>query len=131
MDYSSAPIHSAPLDPLSPLDSSSPPESLFDSKSDSASKSNSETVAASAALFFAPYKSMPACYHHHQDTLTPVCLVARSQRSIIGRVAIYCATVFYLLVTNFLIPLKPDSPIVSVRGGYSQLPPPRLRGCFR
>ena len=52
----STPLHSAPLEPLTPLDYSSPPGSVFDSKSDS----DFETVAASNTLFFTPSKSMPA-----------------------------------------------------------------------
>ena len=106
--HSSAPLHSALLDPLAPLDYS-PPESESDS--------NSEPVAASAALFFAPSKFMPACSHHRRDTLAPGRRAYRSQRSRIGRVTIYCATVFFLLVTDFLIPLKPASPIASYNGG--------------
>ena len=73
---------------------------------------------------------MSACYHHRQDTLALGLRVARSHKSRIGRVAIYCVTVFCLLVTNFLIPPKPNPPIVSARGGYSQVPYPRLRGCL-
>ena len=46
----------------------------------------------------------------------------------IGRVIIYCATVFCLLVTDFLIPSKPTSPISSSRVGYSHLLYPHLRG---
>ena len=113
--YSSSPLHSAPLDPLTPLDSSSPPGSAFDSESDS--DSASETVAASAVLFFTPSKSIPAYSHHLRYTLAPGRRLDRSQRSRIGCVAIYCATVFCLLVTDFLISLKPASPIVSSNVG--------------
>ena len=58
--YSSAPLHSSPLDLLAPLNSSSPPGSAFDS----GSNSNAKTAAASVALFFAHSKSIPACSHH-------------------------------------------------------------------
>ena len=120
------------------FDSTSDSASDSDSYSDSASKSYSEsdsnsdsdTVAASATRFFAPSKSMPACSHHRRYTLAPGRRVARSQRSRIGHVAIYCVTVFCLLVTNFLIPSKPAYPNASARGGYSQLPSTRLRSCF-
>ena len=120
--FCSTPLHSSPLNWLALLDSY-PPESKSDSESIIAS-------AAAATLFFAPSKSMRACSHHCRDTLTPVCQVARSQSSRIGRVIIYCATLFCLLVIDFLIPSKPASPIASAKGGYSQLPPPYLRGCL-
>ena len=113
--HSSSPLHSAPLDPLAPLDSSSPPGS--ESESESKSESEYETVASYTALLFAPSKSMPACSHHRRYNLAPGRRLDRSQRSRIGRVTIYCATVFFLLVTDFLIPLKPASPIASYNGG--------------
>ena len=91
--HSSDPLHSDPLYPIAPLDSS-PPES----------ESNSESVSASAALFFSPSKSMPDFSHYLQYTLSPGLRADCSQRSIIGRVAIYCATMFCLLVMYFLIP---------------------------
>ena len=83
------------------------------------SESNSESVAASsaAALFFVPSKSMPAYSHHRQDTLNPGRQVDRSKRSRIGRVAMYCATMFCLLVTDFMIPYNPDYPSASSNGG--------------
>ena len=108
----SSPPPSSPLKPLAPLNSYSPPIS----KSKSNSVSDSETVADSAALLFAPYKSMPAYYHHRRDTHAPGCRVDFSQRSIIDRVAIYCATVFCLLVTDLLIPSKPDPSLASSNG---------------
>ena len=111
--YSSASLNSTLLDLLTPLDSSSPPNFLFYSNSDS------DTIAASDALFFTTARSMPACSHHRQYTLAPGYQVACSQRSRIGRVAIYCATVFCLLVNNFLIPSKPASSIASDRVRYS------------
>ena len=60
---------------------------LFSSPSDS-----------SAALFFAPYRKSPSCYHRRQDTQAPVLQRDQSQRSRIDFIAIYCATVFCLLV---------------------------------
>ena len=91
--HSSALLHSAPLNQLAPLDSS--PLKY---------KSDSESVAASFSLFFSPSKSMPACYRHRQDILTPGLQMYRSQSSRIGRVTIYCATMLCLLVMDFLIP---------------------------
>ena len=54
--HPSAPLYSAPLDPLTPLDSS-PSESESDPESVAAST-------AAAAIFSALFKSMPACSHH-------------------------------------------------------------------
>ena len=120
--FCSTPLHSSPLNWLALLDSY-PPESKSDSESIIAS-------AAAATLFFAPSKSMPACYHHRRDILATGRRLDRSQRSRIGRIAIYCADVFCLLVTDFLIPLKPASPIASSNGGYAQLPPPCILVCL-
>ena len=64
---------------------------------------------------------MPSCYHHIRYTIAPGRRVALSQRSIIGRVSIYYATVFCVLVTDFLIPSNSASISASVRGGYSQI----------
>ena len=106
--HSSTPLHSATLYPLAPLDSS-PPKYKYES--------DYESVAASAALLSASYKSMPDCSHNRRDTLSPGRRVDRSQRSRIGHVTIYCATVFCLLMMDFLIPSKPASPIASSNGG--------------
>ena len=96
-----APLHSTPLDPLTPLDVLlySPSTSGSTSTSTSASKStsdhDSESVArASTAHSFAVFKSMPFRSHQRQDTLSPALCMDRSQRYRIVRVAIYCATVF-------------------------------------
>ena len=80
--------------------------------------SPSESATTSAVLFLAPSKSRPACFYHLRDTLTPSLQADQSQRSRIGRVAIYCVTVFYLLVMYFPIPSKPDCTIASSNGGY-------------
>ena len=69
--------------------------------------------AADAALFFATSKSRPSCSHHLRDTLNPGLRADCSQRARIGRIAIYCATVFYLLLMYFPIPSKPASTIAS------------------
>ena len=113
--HPSASLHSAPLDPLAPLESS-----LTDSESDSESVSAS----AAAALFFAPSKSFPASSHHRLDNLAPGHRLYRSHRSRIGHIAIYCDTLFFLLVVDFLISPKPDSTIASSNGGQAQLPHP-------
>ena len=60
--HSSALLHSAPIDPLVPLDSSLP-----EFESDSISK----YFVSSDALFFSPSKSMPSCSQHCQDILAP------------------------------------------------------------
>ena len=83
-----SPLHSTPLDTLTPLDvllsypptSGSASTSASDSTSDS--KSESESVSrASAAVSFAVFKSMPFYSHHRRDTLAPALCVVRSQRS--------------------------------------------------
>ena len=86
--------------------------------------------AAAADLLFALSKYRPSCSHHLWDTLSPGLQADRSQRYIIVRVAIYCATVFYLLVMYVPIPSKHASTIASSNDGYSQIPPPRLLGCL-
>ena len=73
---------------------------------------------------------MLSCSHHLRDTIATGRRVALSQRSRIGCVAIYCAIVFCLRVTDFLIPSNPTPPSASARGGYSQIPSVRRRGCF-
>ena len=52
-----------------------------------------------AALYFYPYRSRPYCSHNRLDTHAPGLQKYCSQRSRIGRVAIYYTTVFCLLVT--------------------------------
>ena len=66
--------------------------------------SPSDSAAASAALFFEPSKYIPACSHHRCYTLAPGLRADCSQRSRIGCVAIYYATVFCLLVMYFPTP---------------------------
>ena len=110
-----AQLHSAPLDPLTPLDvllsspttsgSASTSTSASDSTSDSDSESESVSRA-SAARSFAVFKSMLLCYHQHRDTLAPALYVVRSQRFRIGRVAMYCATVFCRLVMDSRISIN-------------------------
>ena len=79
-----------------------------------------------ASLLLSPSRYRPTCYHHCRDTLAPCLRVDRSQRSRISRIAIYCATVFCLLMVYVLIPLNPASGIASSNDGYSQLSPPHL-----
>ena len=125
----SAPLHCFPLDPLTPLDVLTLPHPSSDSASESASDSES-VVVDSAALSFAVSRSIPSCYHHRRDTLSPSFCVALSQRSRIDRVAMYCATVFCLLVMTFRIPSNPASLMASFRVGYAQYPSSLLRGCL-
>ena len=84
-----------------------------------------------ADLFCAPYKSKRSCSNHHRYTHAPSLQVDRSQRSIIRRVAIYCATVLCLLVMYVPNSSKPASTISSSKYGYSQLQSPRLSGCLQ
>ena len=74
---------------------------------------SSTSDSTAVALLFAPSKSRPACYHHCRDILSPVLRADRSQRSRIGRITIYCATVFCLLMMYF-----PDSTRDSPNDGY-------------
>ena len=70
------------------------------------------------AIFSPPSKSNLSCSHHGQDTRTPGLRMDRSQRSRIGRVAIYCRVVLWLLVMYVLISSKPASTITSSNEGY-------------
>ena len=110
----------------------SPPLSS-DSYSNSASDSTSDSVSIvveSAALYFSVSRSIPSFYHHPRDTLAPFLCMARSQRSRIGRVAMYCATVFCLLVTAFQIPSNPHG-LLQMRISPLPTPPfPRLYGAI-
>ena len=118
-----APLHSAPLDTLTPLDVllssslsfSSGSASTSTSPSDSISDSNSES--ASAARSFDVSQSMPFWYYQLLDTLSPPLVVVRLHRSRIGRVAMYCATVFCLFVIYFLIYVNPASFMAPTREG--------------
>ena len=125
---SSAPIHSNPLDPLTPWDSSSPSGSSSDSASESASVSGS--VVAAAAFSRAPFKSIPVCSHHRRDTRAPGRRLACSHRFRIGRIAMNCTTVFCLRIIGVLIPTIPISFITPANGGYTQLPYFLHRGCL-
>ena len=82
------------------------------------------------ALSLAPSRSRPSCSHHHQDTYSPSLQTHRSQKFIISRVAIYCATVFCLLVIYTRISSKTSSPITAVRRRYSHPPSCRRLGCL-
>ena len=54
---------------------------------------------AAAVRSLAPAKSIPSCIHHFRATQAPGLRIVFSQRSIIGRVVIYCATLFCLFNT--------------------------------
>ena len=116
-----APIHSAPLDPLTPLDMLL--SSSFSSGSDCTSTSASDSISdadsgyVSAARAFTVYQSMPFWSHHHLDTLAPPLCVVRSHRSRSGRIEMYYAIVFCLFVIDFLISVNPASFMIPVREG--------------
>ena len=92
--------------------------------------SSTSDSSAAADLSFAPPKSRHYCSHHLRDTLAPSLQADGSQRPIIGCVAIYCASVFCLLMMYVLIPSNLDSSIASSNDRYSQLPPSRILGCL-
>ena len=137
MTYSSAPLHSAPLEPLAPSDSSSP-----DPFSESDNSVSSVVVvvpalsvavlspAASALLLFscASLQSIPVCSHHIWGTRVPPRLTVPSQSARIGRVATNCATVLCLLRTDVLALTIPASFIAPARGRYCHFPSLPRRG---
>ena len=131
---SSAPLHSTPLDPLatwyysSPIHPAAPSGSSSDYASDSVSVSGS--AAAAAAFSRAPFKSIPVCYHHFQDTRAPGHRMACSHRFRIGRVAMNFSTVFFIRRIDVRIPTIPVSLITPTNGGYTQLPYFLRRGCL-
>ena len=74
-----------PASPSAP--SGSPPDSIY----------------ASTCTYF---KSNTSCYQHCSDNQIPRLCTASSKRPIIGRVAIYCAAILYLLRTYTSTPSK-------------------------
>ena len=89
-----APLHSAPLETLAPLDVLLSSSFFSGSVCTTTSASDSDSDSVSAACAFDVSQSIPFCSHHFLDTLVPPLCVVCSQRSRSGRVAIYCATVF-------------------------------------
>ena len=79
-----------------------------------------------AACFLFPASSIPSCSHHLQETQAPGLRTDRSQRSRIGRVAIYCAVVFYLFWMYTPISSNTASSIADASSGYFQPPSPCL-----
>ena len=76
--------------------------------------------APTAAL--APARSSLSCFHHLlENHAIGVCTVS-SHSSIIVRLVIYCATLFFLFRTYSPISSSPASSIVVSSDGYSQLP---------
>ena len=116
------------MDPLAPWDSSSPPSPAAPSGYSSDSVSNLATD--TATCFRAPSRSIPACYHDRRDTRAPGRRVACSHRSRIGRVTIYCKTIFCLRIIDVRIPTIPASLSTPASGGYSQLPSFLRRCCL-
>ena len=129
---SSAPLYSAPLEPLAPRDSSSPvpPATppgvaalVFESESESepikigSAASSSSSPSFAAAFYLYTLKSIPVCSHHLLGTRAPGCLSDTSHRPIIGRVAINCATMFCLRRIDVLTRTTPASFIAPARDG--------------
>ena len=131
---SSAPLHSAPLDPLAPRDASSPvlpvvhPLVVAGSETTpvpnpgvSVSSAVSPTCSAAAAALYpfslASFQSMPDCSHHRSGTRVPRRRSATSQSPRIGRVAMNCVTVFCLRRTDVLALMTPASLRTPTRGG--------------
>ena len=118
-------LRPAPLEPLTPRDASSPvpladPSVVSVSASDSEPVSiNAGSVASSATSSFslAPFQSIPVCSHHCLGARVPGRLPSFSHRSIIGSVAINCATVFYLRRIEVRIRTIPASFIASASDG--------------
>ena len=107
-----APLHSAPLEPLSPLS-----EFRASSSYMSVPNSESDSESVSAPLAFAFSQSIPFWSHHLIVTLAPLICVVPSQRSRSGRVAMYCATVFCLMFIDVRTSLKPASFMAPSREG--------------
>ena len=118
---SSAPLHSAPLDPLAPRDASSPvpplAPSIASSDSESVTASVPRSAAAASALSCAPFQSIHVCSHHLRATRAPGRWVAFLHRSRIGRVAINYATVFCLRRIDVRIRIIPVSFIAPANEG--------------
>ena len=127
MTYSSAPLHSAPLKPLVPSDSSSPDPF---SESDNSVSGVADVVPAGSAVVLSPaasvlslfsrasLQSIPVCSHHLWGTRVPPRRSVPSQRARIGRFAKNCATVFCLRRTDVLALTIPASFVATVRGRY-------------
>ena len=125
---SSAPLHSTPLEPLAPRDASSPvlpaaPPSVAVLESESEPVNSGSSAIASSSPFFvaaaslAAFQSIPVFYHHLLGTRVPGRLSVTSHRPRISRVAINCATVFYLRRIDVLIRTTPASFSAPARSG--------------
>ena len=76
----------------------------------------------------APTRSIISFYHHLLMTHIPGICTVSSHRSIIGRITIYCAAVFFLLSTHASTSSNPASCIAVSKCGYYQLPSRNRRG---
>ena len=85
------------------------------------SYSLSPSSPATAAVNLYPTSSSYSFSQHLLATHAPGILTFSSHRSRIGRVAMYCATVFCLFITYSPISLHPYSCIAVSSGGYYQL----------
>ena len=77
-----------------------------------------------------PAKYIPSLSHHLLVTRNTSLWSTSKQSSIIGRVAMYCATIFWRLDIYVSISSKPTSCIASFNRGYYQVPSYQRRGCF-
>ena len=136
--YSSAPLHSAPLEPLDPSDSSSSPDPVSESDDSVAGVVVAVPAVAvavpspSASAFSlrsrASFQSIPVCSHHLWGTRVPPRRSVPSQRARNGRVATNCATVFCLRRTDVLTLTIPAPFIAPARRGYFYFPSLPMRG---
>ena len=79
------------------------------------------TSATAADVSLTSLRSIPACYHQCIPTHASRCLSTASHRSMISRVTIYCANVFYLCLMQVSIGLNPASSIAASTKVYSHL----------
>ena len=104
MEFKELVLRPDPLEPLAPRDASSPipvtvpsvVSSVSDFESVNTFVPGSTTSAAASTLSLSPFQSIPVFFHYRLGTRAPVRLFAFSHRSRIGRVAINCATLFFL-----------------------------------
>ena len=85
----------------------------------SPSVSSASTSSSDAAVTsHAPTRSSIPFYHHLFTTHIPVICNVSSHRSKIGRITIYCASIFCLIITHASTSSKPASFIAVYKGGF-------------
>ena len=77
---------------------------------------------AAARHALTPRISRSVCYHHRLDRHSPVFRSTARYKSMIGRVVMYCATVFCRRVMYTLISSIPTVVIAAPMGGYTHVP---------